>query len=262
MNVTYLQTNTSWLTQNALPDEDLAEKLAKLARETTHRGVIEVAQGVAVFHKVHDISGAKAKLHLRLGTHAALRAYANAFRLQKKGIATPTPVLIVRLVEQNRIVFFSEALTTGAPLAMILRQVFANTGAENSNINELFRALSTFLYELGEKGVYHSDLHDLNIWVQRDQSDKYLFYLVDLEAVRFCRKVSFRRRLKNAIRLTKNIGYSAVAVEADGEKLGEIFAEHFFLIHNITPKPEWLKKLQTAARKGLENRLKRQQHTG
>jgi len=69
-----------------------------------------------------------------------------------------------------------------------------------------------FLVRLGElfqmlhgRAIYHNDLKDANILAARRQQTT-AFFLLDLEGVRQCRRLSEKRRVKNLVQLHRTLG--------------------------------------------------------
>jgi hypothetical protein len=70
--------------------------------------------------------------------------------------------------------------------------------------HRLAREFGRFVGDLHRRGIYHGDLKAVNIFVRR-RDGREEFRLVDYDRVKFGRKVSRRRRIKNLAQLAASI---------------------------------------------------------
>jgi len=207
----------------------------------------------SVFLKLYLFPRLRDRVLLRLGKSKAARAYATALRLQALGILCPTPIALLRSRNPLALVLVLEALQEGTTLSRRVLEVLCRGTAScsASDCAGLLGQLAAFVLRLHQQGIYHSDLHDSNLLVKAVGEEEFAFYLLDVEAVRFCREVSGRRRLKNLLRLTRNLGSTAARAGLDGEAFGLGLAKAYFEGAGIQASAETLEKVRAAARRGV-----------
>jgi len=128
----------------------------------------------------------------------ALKAWSGAQALLARSIDTPFPVAY--LEKRKRFVlergyFISERIEGVEELRTLFRRL------SSPELQALLSALAAFLRSVHEKGILHLDLSDGNILVDRENSQKFHFYLIDTNRIRVKEHISLGKRIKNLIRL-------------------------------------------------------------
>jgi hypothetical protein len=116
-----------------------------------------------------------------------------------------------------------------------------------------FRSRRAFLIDLSRlfrklhgARIYHNDLKDFNILVRRDRDGKHELFVLDLEGVRRCRKLSARRRIKNLVQLNRTLGRFLTRTE----KL-RFLKSYLSAGPGFAKAPAaWINKILSASRKG------------
>ena len=133
----------------------------------------------------------------------ARRSFEHGTLLIDKGIQTPIP--IAYLEEQTpftlkKSYFISEYIES----AMEFRDI--NTCEDSRLRDKVLEEFTEFCYELHEKGVDFLDHSPGNTLIKRiEDSDKFQFYLVDINRMKFRDYMSMKSRMKNMARLTTDI---------------------------------------------------------
>jgi serine/threonine protein kinase len=72
---------------------------------------------------------------------------------------------------------------------------------------KFLQRLALLFRKLHDCNIYHSDLKDSNIFVvPSDELQTESLFLLDLEGIRRCRRLSWRRRVKNLVQLNRPLG--------------------------------------------------------
>jgi len=256
MSVEILRLNELWLSSHKVRVEDLERLGDPLLAEKQATSVTRTAEGISLFLKAYPFRYLMHRLGLCLGISRAIRAYDNSSRLLEKGVLCPVPIALIRWPKSG-MVLVTEALLEGAPLIEWFERLSRSRSSSPTLLPALdrkafFRELAQFLLQIHQRGVYHSDLHDTNAWVRSGLDGRLTLYLLDVEAIRFCRKVSMRRRLKNLLRLCRNLGTAAAGAQLDGEALAAEFADCYFSAAGILPTSHLAEKVKAAAGRGRE----------
>ena len=252
MTIDFCRINESWLAQHGLTAEALSSTIGALVEENLQGETactIQQVTGVLLFFKTYRLRRGRDKLRTLLGRSEAQRAYNNAFRLQKRGITCPEAVALVG-VRRALMVLVNEALTDGEILLGCFCRLLRHQ-VPSPPLTALFEQLADFLLQLHTAGIYHSDLHDTNIWVKQ-HDDKFTFKLVDLEAVRLQPLIVSHQRQKNLLRLCRNLGTAAEIVGLDGKPLALEFANYYFKAAHWTVTEQSLELVEDAAVRGME----------
>jgi tRNA A-37 threonylcarbamoyl transferase component Bud32 len=124
----------------------------------------------------------------------------------KSGIKTSEVIAIVK----NRILgpiykcqLVSKEITGAIDLMELLLNPEKNklVVRKRQIINKVAKAVK----EMHDAGIYHADLHLKNILVQSAPGGKDIVYIIDLDKSRQYEKISFRKRMKNIIRLDRSV---------------------------------------------------------
>lgn len=131
----------------------------------------------------------------------AERSYSFALQLLEKGIGTPHPIAYAEqfafLGLLNKSYYVSEHLVT----ELTFRELVDNSDYPDSE--NILRQFIHFCFELHEKGVEFLDHSPGNTLIKKVSEDKYAFYLVDLNRMKFhTAPMSFETRIANMRRLT------------------------------------------------------------
>lgn len=110
----------------------------------------------------------------------AARSYRNALRLQRLGIATPTPIGFVDVKEHGliRTSYLVTAYTDYRPIDELIY------GSQRDN-EVLFNCFVRFAVTLHEKGIRHKDFNASNVLYKKNPSGRYDFMLIDVNRMRF-----------------------------------------------------------------------------
>lgn len=139
----------------------------------------------------------------------AERSYTYAKKLLSLGINTPEPIGYFENFPDSRTgkgrsFFISEHLTydlTGRELFWDEEIRSEKKGIVNSEKDEIIRQFTEYTFKLHEKGVEFKDYSPGNLLIRRERENKYSFYIVDLNRMKFYRNLEFDRRLKNVSKM-------------------------------------------------------------
>ena len=253
MKLKLCRINRAALAENGVTVEELQQAAQSLIDGPPSAAMVRAVGETSHFLKLYHFPRLRDKLRLRLGYNPAAKAYEYARRLQERGVPCANPLAVLAGSSPAVAVFIAEALCEGGMLRDLFKRLFADASSPTPGQprTALLRELAGFLYQLHQKGIYHSDLHDANIWVQHSD-DKFAFALLDLEAIRFCRRVSIRRKLKNLLRLARNLGTAAAEAGVDGVPVALEFADCYFSVSSLPVGESDLERVKAAARRGRE----------
>lgn len=142
----------------------------------------------------------------------AQRSLQGADVLAASGIATATPVAGVedRIYGMLRKSFFVSEEIAGAKTAdgYWIEKLQDRKGREGFQLRRAYLArLAGLFHALHARQIYHDDLKDANIMaVAGTDGGSVTFFLLDLEGVRRCSRLSQRRRVKNLVQLYRTLG--------------------------------------------------------
>ena len=142
----------------------------------------------------------------------AIRALRGAAVLLQAGIATAKPVAVVEsrcwgMVTKS--FFFTEEIEGGKTVDAYWRDDLSKLEGQDGfrRRRSFLRSLAALFRSLHGRQLYHDDLKDANILAvggRQNQAD--CFFLLDLEGIRQCRRLSDRRRIKNLVQLHRTLG--------------------------------------------------------
>ncbi len=110
----------------------------------------------------------------------AKRSYEHAMRLKEKGFGTPEP-LAYAIEWKHGLLAHSYYLCRLIENAKDLRDLM---GGESKDPT-LMKAVAQFIAQLHKAGIWHTDLSPGNVLYRVEASGSYLFYLVDLNRMKF-----------------------------------------------------------------------------
>lgn len=152
----------------------------------------------------------------------AQRSFEYANRLLNLGIGTPQPIAYY---EYATLLLFKKSYYLSEHLDYDITYRELTTNFDYPEHEKILRAFTRFTYKLHEKGVLFLDHSPGNTLIKK-QGEDYLFYLVDLNRMKF-ESLDFETRIKNFSRLT--IHKTIVEVMSDeyskcsGEDYNKIF---------------------------------------
>lgn len=158
-----------------------------------------------LYVKVQQVRGIRGLRYL-FSPARPRRAWVAANGLLLRGIGTPLPLAYLRKHEatlRNRSLFVSESLPDAVRIEDYLRQFSLARDARKRFVAHL----ACTLERLHKRGVYHGDLKANNILVRKGESQEPELLLVDLDGVKFRRRVSSRQRVKDLARLDAALGH-------------------------------------------------------
>jgi len=128
----------------------------------------------------------------------AARAWQGALALKDRGLETAPPAAYLEkrrrgLVERS--FFFAERIAGAEEVRGLFRRL------PTAQLEPLLAALAGYLSLCHDRGILHRDLSDGNILVKKDESGRFIFYLLDTNRIRLPNKLGPFRRSKNLIRL-------------------------------------------------------------
>ncbi|RRD40726.1 hypothetical protein EII29_01985 [Leptotrichia sp. OH3620_COT-345] len=138
----------------------------------------------------------------------AKRSYEFANKLLEKNIKTPEPIAYFddytdRVTGEKINFYISEELKYD----FTCREVFWNEEMPldmkmkiSNNKDEIIKQFTEFTFDLHEKGIKFEDFSPGNVLIKKE-GDKYGFYLVDLNRMKFYEKLNFNTRMKNVSRM-------------------------------------------------------------
>jgi len=127
----------------------------------------------------------------------AERSYKYAFRLQENGINTPDPIAYIEDKKKGLIHFSYYVCIFEKESSHIRNQMLGKEAGE-----DFLNALAFFIAELHQKGILFLDLSPGNI-LFRQENDKPVFSLVDINRMSFLSTIPLEKRYKNFRRLSE-----------------------------------------------------------
>lgn len=243
MRLGFSRKSKKWLAERGVSDEELKAAAAELLRGEQLTKFQQVS-GQPFFFKAYRYQNRWEILLPSLRARVAEKAYLKAGKLKKLGINSPKPVALL-YQRKFGLVLVTEELKCGGTLDESIRNIL--TPSPTPQLTEFLKRLASFLCRLHDKGIYHSDLHDKNIWLDNGE-----FYLLDLEAIRFVSEISLTRRIRNLARIIRNLGTVAAGLNLQAEPLALELANYYFEAAKMAPPPDALDMLKAAASRGME----------
>jgi len=141
----------------------------------------------------------------------AVRSLENALMLKGWGICTPSPLAALECRDWRHIgtsyylteeVEGSQSLPTlwlDAPSSFSREDIFREK-------RQILKSLAFLFHQLHSRGIYHQDLKGGNILIRKSGSEKWQCYLIDIDGVWKCGRLSWFRRIKNLVQLYRTFG--------------------------------------------------------
>ncbi len=148
----------------------------------------------------------------------AVKAWRGAAACLERDVPTPRPMACL---ERRRAGIVAESWFVSAWLenASEIRPLFLKLGGEDLRL--LVAELAAFLRRAHERGILHGDLSDGNILVSGPAP--YRFSLIDTNRIRAARRLSWRARVRNLVRLGVPPGAQDAFLDAYlGERRGAV----------------------------------------
>ena len=184
------------------------QKKTKVGHVTVKIG----AETRSLYVKRYNSGSFRNTLISTMAQSGALRSLQGAAILQEAGIPTATPVAGVENRRRGMIrksFFLSEEIAGGKTAdAYWIENLQNQKGREGFKSRRAFlRQLAGLFRSLHAQQIYHNDLKDANILVvAHPKGELSRLFLLDLEGVRRCFRLSERRRVKNFVQLYRTLG--------------------------------------------------------
>jgi hypothetical protein len=168
--------------------------------------------GRSIYVKRYNASSLRYRLGSLFFQSGAWRSLQGADVLAEAGIPTVTPVASVedRIYGMLRKSFFVSEEIAGAKTAdrYWLEKLQDRKDRETFRLRRAYLArLAGLFHALHARRIYHDDLKDANIMAVAGGNGRSVdFFLLDLEGVRRCSRLSYRRRVKNLVQLYRTLG--------------------------------------------------------
>lgn len=179
----------------ALPDEFDALAGAEVLRDIRNvTKAVDVAGERIVIKSYRHISPLNSLLYGTLRDSKAVRAYKYAERLIRLGVATPQPVAVIDTSRKGRLrdSFFISIYSDYKSAEMV--NSYPDDG---ESLCPLMDSVAAFILRLHECGVLHQDLNISNILFRRRADGEYDFQIIDINRMKFKRRLSERERIVN-----------------------------------------------------------------
>ena len=165
-----------------------------------------------IYVKKYNAFSLRYKLLSIFGQSGARRSLNGAVVLHRGGIATPKPLAAVEkrfcgILGDN--FFVSEEIAGGKTAnAYWVQSVEQHKGGEGFRHRRAFLSrLAALFHALHAQQIYHNDLKDANIMAVGNGTHEAIeYFLLDLEGVKHCLRLSRRRRVKNLVQLYRTLG--------------------------------------------------------
>ena len=200
----------------AEPDRLFADsgcRIIKDQRKIKIGRVLQTINGVprCLYVKRYNTFSLRFRLLSPLFRSGALRSLRGAHVLLGGKIATAEPIAAVesRFFGMLRYSFFVSEEIAGGKTADVywLESARLQEGGGGFKARRAFlRVLASLFRSLHEQRIYHNDLKDRNIIVVNENAESIKCFLLDLEGVRLCSRLSQRRRTKNLVQLYRTLG--------------------------------------------------------
>ena len=166
----------------------------------------------ALYVKRYNPFSLRYRIFSLIGRSGALRSLRGACVLAEASIPTAAPLAAVeeRLFGMlSKSFFVSEEIAGGQTAdSYWIEQLRDRRGAQGFRFRRAFLdGLASLFRSLHARAIYHNDLKDANIMaVSRDNDGSVKFFLLDLEGVQRCRRLTHRRRVKNIVQIYRTLG--------------------------------------------------------
>ncbi|MDG5799029.1 lipopolysaccharide kinase InaA family protein [Marinilabiliaceae bacterium ANBcel2] len=181
----------------------------------------------------------------------AKRSYLYASKLTDAKIKTPEPVAFIEFYNRygfiDKSYFISKYYKHSFSMDAVLKKKEFNN--DKKRREEIIEKLTTYIYQnLHSKGILHLDLGGNNILVD-NSSDKLEFSLIDLNRIKFKKRLSFKTKVKNMSRLQGGVYELAVIAQTYGNLAK---ADEVEVIEQLAKNKNRLKRFRKFKRKYLK----------
>jgi tRNA A-37 threonylcarbamoyl transferase component Bud32 len=186
-----------------------ADGRATLLKHGPHRSVYRVVLSGLDFHVKHDHpANARGRLRALVRPGKARREYVRMLAVARRGIPTPVPLAAGESGAgggPRSSYLLTYTLPDVRPLHGFLESTLPGLapGRRTRVRQRIAAALGGLLARMHAAGVTHRDLHPGNLLVRLDGSDEPRLWLIDLDAVRLGRPLSWRARRANLVVLNR-----------------------------------------------------------
>lgn len=166
----------------------------------------------------------------RLRKSKARRAFEYAAKLKSLGIETPEEVAYIEK-RDNGLMSESYYICLYTDYISMLPFFYKRTlsAVEFADITPLLDALAAFLFRVHEAGVIHNDLNYTNILYKKTEQpgkqeydkDSYRFTLIDINRMKFGKRLSLEERMHNLRRLNVSVPAHLYILQKYAELMGE-----------------------------------------
>lgn len=168
--------------------------------------------------KFYPLPTWRSKISALFAPSRAVRTFQTAHRFQALGIKTAMPMASVErrrggLLRESFLLMEDLSFLPGMPEYLSREFTPPLTMQAWQKKHHFIKEFAEFVRALHLKGVYQADFKTTNIFVEELPEGGMVFYLVDLDQVKFCRTVSMRRKIKNLCQI--NTSLPAVITLAD-----------------------------------------------
>jgi serine/threonine protein kinase len=184
------------------------QRKIKVGRLPLHLGT----ESRIVYVKLYNPFSWRYRLISLVSDSGAVRSLRGAAVLSQIKISTPRQVAAVEMRRWGMLsesYLITEEITGGKTVDAYWQEELLPLGGRDGyrRRRDFIKDLATLFRSLHEAQIYHNDLKDANImFVPGDGGGPGRFFLLDLERVRCCRRLSERRRMKNLVQLNRTIG--------------------------------------------------------
>lgn len=164
----------------------------------------------------------------------AQRSFENAQFLLKNGIGTPKPFAYL---QNDSGLFFGKSYYVCEHLDYDLtyREIIHDPNFPNRN--EILKQFTLFTHTLHETGIEFLDHSPGNTLINIDENkNRYDFYLVDLNRMKFHKTMDYETRIKNFSKLTSDKNMVAVMSSEYAKLIGEDYGKVFTDMWDLTAK--------------------------
>jgi len=129
----------------------------------------------------------------------AERSYQYALLLLEKGITTPSPIAYIEDKEAGLLNYSYYICLYEKESSHIRKQMLGEEGGK-----EFQKELAIYIAGLHNKGILNNDLSPGNI-LFRKEGNQFVFSLIDINRMKFMKKIPMETRYKNFKRISENV---------------------------------------------------------
>lgn len=128
----------------------------------------------------------------------AQRSYEYALKLLGKGISTPSPIAYIEDKQTGLLKYSYYICISESQKSHIRQQMLSEIAGK-----DFYKALARFIAELHNKGILDKDLSPGNV-LFNEENGEFHFSLIDINRMRFLKKIPLKTRYKNFKRISEN----------------------------------------------------------